>query len=175
MKIRFLVVGASLTLAACSESPAPATEKPSAVAPQAPPSEPTASTVVDDGQTVKIALSGSDQMQYSLSEIKVKAGRSVELTLTHSGKMPAAVMGHNFVLLHAGTDAAAFAREAMSAAATSYIPAAMQDAVLASTVVIGGGETTSVTFVAPAPGTYDYLCSFPGHASIMKGKLIVEG
>ncbi|MCB0632702.1 MAG: azurin, partial [Lewinella sp.] len=26
----------------------------------------------------------------------------------------------------------------------------------------------------PAPGTYDYICSFPGHYALMQGKFIVE-
>ena len=40
--------------------------------------------------------------------------------------------------------------------------------------LIGGGEETTVTFDAPAKGTYDFICSFPGHYALMKGKFIVE-
>jgi azurin len=40
--------------------------------------------------------------------------------------------------------------------------------------MLGGGETTTIAFTAPAAGTYDYICSFPGHYGMMKGKLIVE-
>ena len=40
--------------------------------------------------------------------------------------------------------------------------------------MIGGGQTTSITFTAPAAGTYDFICSFPGHSGLMKGKFIVE-
>ncbi|MBT8261281.1 MAG: azurin, partial [Bacteroidia bacterium] len=38
----------------------------------------------------------------------------------------------------------------------------------------GGGQSTSVTFMAPEVGTYDFICSFPGHSALMKGKFIVE-
>jgi azurin len=31
-----------------------------------------------------------------------------------------------------------------------------------------------IEFIAPEKGTYDYICSFPGHFAMMKGKLIVE-
>jgi azurin len=40
--------------------------------------------------------------------------------------------------------------------------------------VIGGGETTTVTFPTSKlkkGGDYTFFCSFPGHWSIMKGKL----
>ena len=36
-----------------------------------------------------------------------------------------------------------------------------------------GGETVDVTFVAPEPGTYPFICTMPGHYIMMKGKLIV--
>ena len=46
--------------------------------------------------------------------------------------------------------------------------------VLAHTKVIGGGESTSVTFdVAKLKNgeSYAWFCSFPGHSGIMKGTL----
>ena len=127
--------------------------------------------VAGGGNTV--TLSGNDQMQFDTKEITVKAGAKVTLTLKHTGKMPKAAMGHNFVLLKAGTDLAAFSKEAIAAGAdNNYVP--KSDAVLASTKVIGGGESTSITFDAPPAGTYDFICSFPGHYAVMKGKFIVK-
>ena len=49
--------------------------------------------------TIKITLNGNDKMQYDLSEIDVYEGQTIVLTLNHTGTMPAAAMGHNFVLL----------------------------------------------------------------------------
>ncbi|MDN3203762.1 azurin [Algoriphagus sediminis] len=121
---------------------------------------------------VTLELSSNDQMQYDKAQFRVKSGQKVTLTLTHTGQMDKAVMGHNFVLLKKGTDVAAFATEAISAADNEYIPES--DAIIAHTSLIGGGETTSVTFDAPEPGIYDYICSFPGHYSIMRGKFLVE-
>ena len=40
--------------------------------------------------------------------------------------------------------------------------------------LVGGGESSSVTFPAPEKGTYDYICTFPGHYAIMRGILVVE-
>ena len=152
-----------------AEAPKPAAEKPKAA-----PAAPAADAIKDDGKVVTVALTGNDQMKYNLSEIKVKAGRTIKLTLTHVGKMPAAAMGHNFILLKAGTDVAAFATKAVSAAATGYVPASEKGSVLAETKVVGGGESATIEFAAPPAGTYDYICSFPGHYAVMRGKLIVQ-
>jgi azurin len=85
-------------------------------------------------------------------------------------------MAHNFVLLKAGVKAEDFVNAAMNARATGFIPAEMQDKVIASKGLVGPGETVDVTFNAPMkPGSYTYLCSFPGHYMIgMKGELVVK-
>lgn len=118
-----------------------------------------------------IVINSNDQMQFDLSEIKVKAGEKIKLTLNHTGKLPKTAMGHNFVLLEKGTNVATFAQAAMNAKANNYIPS---KGALAHTALIGGGESSSIEFTAPAKGTYDFICSFPGHYAIMKGKFIVE-
>ncbi|MEL6256109.1 MAG: azurin [Bacteroidota bacterium] len=124
-----------------------------------------------DGNVV--VLSSNDQMKYDQSEVKVKAGGTVTLTLKHSGSMAKQVMGHNFVLLKAGTDLSAFAVEAMSAIDSDYVPE-NSDAIIANTKLIGGGEEVTITFDTPEAGTYDFLCTFPGHFAVMQGKFIVE-
>ena len=126
------------------------------------------------GKVVKVALVGTDQMRYNLSEIKVPKGAKVELTLTHGGKLPAAAMGHNFVLLKKGVNIAAFATKAMSAKASGYVHPDQKDQVIAQSEIVGGGQSTVVTFDAPEPGVYDFICTFPGHYALMKGKFIVE-
>lgn len=133
-------------------------------------SAPTSDKVVQGNEVV---LESTDQMTYNVNEIKVKGGEKVTLTLKHVGKMPVEVMGHNFVLLKQGTDLAAFAGKAMNAKDTGYVPAGSEE-VIAHTKMIGGGESTTITFDAPEKGTYDFICSFPGHYAIMKGKFIVE-
>ena len=185
--MRYVVVTMSLALCfGCSKEEAPKEPAPTKteakkpdpkpapkVAPKPAP-KPAAPAVKDDGKVVTVALTGNDQMKYNLSEINVAAGRTVKLTLTHSGKLPLAAMGHNFVLLKAGTDVQAFAAKAVSAAATAYIPASEKGSVLASTKVVGGGESVTIEFAAPAAGSYDYICSFPGHYAMMRGKLVVK-
>ncbi len=118
-----------------------------------------------------IVINSNDQMKFDKSEIKVKAGEKIKLTLNHTGKLPKNAMGHNFVLLEKGIDIAAFGMKAMDAKDNEYIPS---KGVITHTKLIGGGESTTIEFTAPAKGTYDFICSFPGHYAMMKGKFIVE-
>lgn len=131
--------------------------------------------VVDPAKqdTIQITLNSNDKMQYDLSEIDVYEGQTVILTLNHTGTMPMASMGHNFVLLKQGTDLNAFEEKAGKAQKDGYIPTDKSD-IIANTKLIGGGESDVITFMAPEKGTYDYLCSFPGHYSVMKGKFNVK-
>ena len=125
---------------------------------------------------VKLEITGNDQMQYDKKELTVTEGQKVTLTLKHIGKFAKAAMGHNVVILKAGTAIPTFAMKCAPAAATDYIPQDEESKklIIAHTDMVGGGETTSVTFTAPAAGEYPYLCTFPGHFGLMTGKLIVK-
>ncbi len=130
--------------------------------------------VKEDSNEANIVLVGDDLMKFDKTEIKAKEGQKVKLTLRHKGKMDINVMGHNVVILKQGVDVATFAGKAATARDTEYIPAGSEGDIIAHTKLIGGGQTTSIEFEAPAAGTYDFICSFPGHYAIMKGKFIVE-
>ena len=120
-----------------------------------------------------VVITSNDAMQFNKKIIKVKAGEKVKITLKHIGKMDKNVMGHNFVLLKQGVELTKFGNSAATARDNDFIPKGTQD-VIAHTKLIGGGETTVVEFDAPEVGTYQFLCSFPGHYAIMKGTFIVE-
>lgn len=125
-------------------------------------------------EAVEITIEGDDNMKFNLAEITVKAGQSVTITLNHVGEMSVDAMGHNWVLLQEGVDMAEFAIDAIGAKDNDYIPADREGEVIAHTTTIGGGESASVEFTAPAPGVYTFLCSFPGHSGMMNGRFIVE-
>lgn len=121
-----------------------------------------------------ITLNAGDDMKFDVSEIKVKEGQTVKLTLKHTGKMAKTAMGHNFVLLASGVPLADFAGKAIAASGTEYIPAGSENDIIAHTKLLGGGESDTIEFIAPAKGSYEFLCSFPGHSALMKGVFIVE-
>ncbi len=126
-------------------------------------------------KTCAVAIEGNDQMQYNLKEIKVAADcTEVQLTLKHAGKLPATAMGHNWVLVKTPDIQAIANGGASTGLPNNYLP--KNDArVLASTKVVGGGESTSVKFSTAnlkAGGDYSFFCSFPGHWIMMHGKFI---
>ena len=122
---------------------------------------------------ISITINAGDDMMYDLAEIKVKAGQTVKLTLNHTGKLPVEAMGHNWTLLAQGTIVSDFAAKAMTAKDSDYIPAGATE-VIAHTKLIGGGQSDTITFSAPAKGVYEFICTFPGHVGMMKGTFYVE-
>ncbi|MBV9345802.1 MAG: azurin [Gammaproteobacteria bacterium] len=124
------------------------------------------------GDPCQLEISGNDQIQYDKHELAAPAScKEITVTLHHAGKLPKEAMGHDWVLVNAA-DVAAVANAGMSAgAASGYVPAG-DKRVLAHTKLVGGGESTSVTFpssILKAGGSYQYLCTFPGHSALMHG------
>ena len=134
---------------------------------------PAATETADDAVAI-VNITGNDQMKFDKSEIRVKAGQKVRLTLKHVGKMDKNVMGHDWVLLTKGADMAAVGQATAESADHDVIPASVKDQVIVSTKMLGGGESDTIEFDAPAPGTYTFMCTFPGHYALMNGKFIVE-
>lgn len=127
-----------------------------------------------DNCTVKIKA--NDAMQYDIKTATVSAScPAITIELTHTGKMPVAAMGHNVVVSQTVLYDA-IARDGQKAgAAAGYVPK-NDPRVIAATALIGGGQSTKTTFAGSrlkAGGDYAFYCSFPGHATLMRGKLIV--
>jgi azurin len=129
-------------------------------------------------RTVNITVGDpvGERMEYSLKQIVAKPGERLRIQLISTGQLPKVAMAHNFVLLTLGSDAKAFAEAGAPFRETDYIPAALRRQVIAATTLVGPGERAQVVFTVPAkPGTYPYLCTFPGHyAAGMAGVLVVK-
>jgi azurin len=128
-------------------------------------------------KTCEVSIEGNDAMQYNQKELSVgKDCTEVKLTLKHTGKLPKSAMGHNWVLA-AEADMAAITSAAMQAGlANDYLPKDMSK-VIASTKLVGGGESASTTFKTDAlkAGTvYKFFCTFPGHFGVMQGVFSVK-
>ncbi|MCA5006805.1 plastocyanin/azurin family copper-binding protein [Sphingobacterium bovistauri] len=118
-------------------------------------------------------VEGNDQMKFNTELIRVKAGEPLELTLKNVGSLPKESMGHNLVILKPGVDIATFGGEAAAAADNEYIPKSSLSSVVAHTKLLGPGEEDKIS-VTLEKGVYEYICSFPGHFGMMKGKIVAE-
>lgn len=124
-----------------------------------------------------IDLKADDQMKFDQAEVTVSPTcKTVQIKLTHTGKLPVAAMGHNVVIAATG-DIQAVGMDGQKAGAAAAYVAADDKRVIAHTPLVGGGESTTASFpgsALKAGGDYSFFCSFPGHWAIMKGKLSVK-
>lgn len=111
------------------------------------------------------------QLRYDTDSLTVTAGRPVEITLVNPDTMP-----HNLVITTPGSATPigmqVTAMPPNQAAAIDYVPESAD--VLHHTAMVQAGRSDTLRFVAPAkPGQYDYVCTFPGHYTTMRGVLEV--
>jgi azurin len=169
-----LVASALATHLACSK---PDSEERSAATPApepttAPRAESTASaTAVRPGGPVELAIqSVGNTMMYDKSALTVPTAAVVHLVLKNNSTM--AAVPHNWVLVKPGAEARVANGAMKYGEPAGYINLANPD-MLEHTPLAKAGETAEVTFTAPAPGTYPYICTVPGHYMMMKGVLTV--
>jgi len=122
-----------------------------------------------------ITIEGNDAMQFNLHTIRVPGDCTrLTVTLKHTGKIAANVMGHNWVLGETRHHRDLGLAGGRMKLADDYLP--RNDArVIAHTPIIGGGQQVRVTFATDRlkrGGDYTFFCSFPGHWNMMKGKLV---
>jgi plastocyanin/glucose/arabinose dehydrogenase/lysophospholipase L1-like esterase len=124
------------------------------------------------GDTLRVqAVPG--RMQFAPRELRVKAGASVRLVFENPD-----LMLHNLLILAPGSaeeigalaDLMAVQPDALR---RGYIPDSAK--VLHATPLVQPKRSAELQFTAPSePGSYPFLCTFPGHWRMMRGALVVE-
>ena len=121
-----------------------------------------------------VDVESTDQMTFNTQAISVsKSCKTFTVNLKHTGSLPKTAMGHNWVLSKTA-DMPGIATDGIPAGPDASYLKAGDERVIAHTDLIGGGESTSVTFDVSklaAGEDYSFFCSFPGHYSLMKGSL----
>lgn len=175
MKKAFLFSGLIIFLAACGGGSQPETSttestessESTEVVDDAP------ETVEEDGGMVIIQLTTVGEtmadMEFSPKQVRVGAGSIVRVVLDNVAE--AAAMVHNFVLVERGSAEEIYPLAIEAGPDNNYVPE--HDAIIAFTPMANPGETVEVEFEAPAAGIYQFICTYPGHAS-MKGIFVVE-
>lgn len=118
-----------------------------------------------------IELTGDDNMRFDRTAFVVHAGEPVTLVFRNIGELPKEVMGHNVVVLDAGTAIDPFGMAAAEVPENDFIPleASHQESILAHTELLGPGESDEISFMIEEPGSYPFICSFTAHFRIMQG------
>ncbi|MFW6345007.1 MAG: azurin [Halomonas sp.] len=119
-----------------------------------------------------ITVEANDQMQFDTDAIEISQScDEFTVDLEHTGSMPVENMGHNWVLTHKD-DMSDVAGDGANAGLEDDHVKPDDDRVIAHTELIGGGESTSVTFDVDKleeGEEYAFFCSFPGHSGPMQG------
>jgi len=124
------------------------------------------------GKVCRLHITANDLMQYNKKEMTAGPGcAEIQVTLTNVGKLPAAAMGHDWVLVKS-EDLTAVANDGLVAGLANNYQKPGDPQIIAATKIVGGGQSTTVTFPASKlkpGGSYMYLCTFPGHNVLMRG------
>ena len=123
-----------------------------------------------DKVDVSITLGTIPGLKYDRTDMTVKAGSRLKWTFVNKDDML-----HNLVIVKPGK-ATAIGDQALQLGLKGermgYVPDS--DQVLYHTGLVQPGGTETIYLYAPdQPGTYEYVCTFPGHAQIMRGVLRV--
>lgn len=112
------------------------------------------------------------RMAYDTKELAVTAGTPVCITMSNPDTLQ-----HNLLLVAPGAMAEMGIAgdkmgETAAGKACQFVPDSPK--VLAVMGLVDPGATGEIWFIAPAkPGTYPYVCTYPGHWRMMNGKLKV--
>jgi len=141
-------------------SPGPATPTPAVrVTPSPIATTPIATT--PSGTTTAGGLdigSRGEELKFDQDSLTATAGAPVTVRFRDNS----ASQQHNWVLVRPGTKDAVANYGLAAGAANDWIQQGDTN-VIASTRLANAGQTVEVQFTAPAAGTYQYLCTFPGH------------
>ena len=126
-----------------------------------------------EGFDKKIAIGTKPGLKYDIEELKLERGTRVALSFNNNDDML-----HNLVVTTNIADAAdqvgnLALQLGLDGADLNYVPES--ELILVHTGIVQPGHSETIYFQVPGPpGTYWIVCTFPGHASSMRIKLIVE-
>lgn len=114
------------------------------------------------GNSLVVDTGGAADLKFAETSLKATTG-DIKVTFNNKGAIP-----HNWVLVKPGEEQKILDESAKDT--TNYTaPSA-----IAHTNLLQGGKSEDITFNIADAGTYEYICTFPGHfAAGMKGTLEV--
>lgn len=119
-----------------------------------------------------ILAQGEDmsEMSFDRQAIKVAAGTTVKLIVKSTSTD--ASMPHNWVLVHKGTMKSVGTAGMQAGRERDFVPDSPD--VMVKSKMIGPNESDTLLFPAPPVGSYEFVCTYPGHWSKMNGIFTVE-
>lgn len=125
-----------------------------------------------NGFDQQVAIGTKPGLKYDIEELELESGKKVELTFNNNDDML-----HNLVITQKGDAINKVADLALKlgldGADLNYVPES--DLVIAHSGILEPESSEKIYFQVPRqPGEYWIVCTFPGHATSMRIKLIVK-
>ncbi len=108
--------------------------------------------------------SAGDKLRFGKDMLTVEAGAEVVVRFRNASS----VFQHNWVLVQDGTKDDV-AKDGLEAGIGDDYVRPGDQRVVANSRLLGPGQTEEVRFTAPSVGTYQFVCTFPGHNATMFG------
>ncbi len=141
--------------------------------PPPPTAMPVADTPVPTGGTggaVELAIDvQGDALAFNAATLSAASGSEVVVTFNNSS----GVNTHKWALVEAVTKDAVATDGLAAGQDNNWLPVG-DSRVIGATILIGPGESAQATFTAPSAGTYQFVCTFPGHNFTMFGEFTVN-
>jgi azurin len=109
-------------------------------------------------------------MRFDTKMIKVSAHKLLTIGLIN--KSTDATMPHNIVFIQSGM-ANDVGQSGLNFKENAYVNPENKN-VIAHSPLVQINETAFFSFTTPAAGNYEFICSYPGHWGMMKGKFITQ-
>ena len=127
---------------------------------------------LDEGDTITVVASGANmsEMRFDKKAIRVPANKQITVKLINESTD--ATMPHNLVFIQPGT-ANDVGQAGISYKENAYVNPDDGN-VIAHSPLAQMDETVYFSFTTPAAGEYEFICSYPGHWGLMKGKFVTR-
>lgn len=122
--------------------------------------------------SLKLKTTGETMSEMAFEPKRLEAPAGAKVTLTLENKATAQAMVHNAVFIQKGAQEEVMSEGMEAGKEAGFV--GKSDKIIAASALAKPGETVTLSFTAPSePGTYQYICTYPGHAS-MKGIFLVR-
>ena len=121
---------------------------------------------------VFLVRSVPEEMRFDTKRLVVEADKPFQIVFENPDAMP-----HNLVIVkpgtreRVGTAAMMLPPEQLDVSGRAYVPDVAD--VVAATKLIESGQSETLRVSALTEGVYEFVCTFPGHWTVMWGQLVV--
>lgn len=126
--------------------------------------------VKNDQEETVIAINAVQGLKFDVKTLNLAAGKKVKLIFSNPDEMP-----HNLLVVKPGTiDSVAAKAIAMGGDGFEKHFVPEDDNIIVASKLLNHHEEQTLEMTINQPGTYHFVCTFPGHDKMMRGEFVVK-